>query len=87
MKKKKTPVPEHVIRAMRRDDGYIIAEWELDEVQFVVYILTADGYKPLCNVSALDVARLYNDGYIEPTGGGKWQLCEKLPIDGEEHKL
>ncbi len=77
MKNKKSPLPEHVIRAMRRDDGYIIAEAGAQGVQYVAYVLTADGYKPLCTVPVVNVQELWREGIIEHVGGGKWKLTEK----------
>ncbi len=85
---KKPPLPEHVIRAMQRDDGYIITEAAKNRpAQHVVYIRTTEGYKPLCTLSYAEFRRLYDEDYIQPAENGKWKLCEKLPIDGDEHKL
>ncbi len=77
MKNKKTPLPEHVIRAMQRDDGYIQVRYAERGIQYEVYVLTADGYNPLCTVSDADMQRLYKDGVITHVGDGKWKLTEQ----------
>ncbi len=77
MENKKSPLPEHVIRAMRRDDGYIKAEAKGRGVKYVVYLRTTDGYKSMCTVSAADMERLYSEGYIVHSGDGKWKLTDK----------
>ncbi len=77
MENKKSPLPEHVIRAMRRDDGYIIAEGAPKGMQYVVYVLTTEGYKSLCAISHSQMNRLYKEGYIKHVGDGKWKLTEK----------
>ena len=76
MKNKKSPVPEHVIRAMRRDDGYIITEASENGVQYVVYVLTTDGYKPMRTIPESDVKRLWDEDTIKYVGDGKWKLTE-----------
>lgn len=83
MKNKKSPLPEHVIRAMRRDDGYIITEASpRGGVQYAVCVCTVDGYKPLCTISFADFKQLYKDGTIKHVGDGKWKLTEQ----GEEEE-
>ncbi len=77
MENKKTPLPEHVISAMRRDDGYIIAEGTPKGMQYVVYVLTTDGYKSLCTVTPADMEQLYEEGVIQHVGDGKWKLTDK----------
>lgn len=87
MENKKLPLPEHVIRAMRRDDGFIRCEAGGTKPRYAVYVLTAVGYKRLCAVSAVDMERLYTDGFIEHVGDGRWKLKKQLPYEGNEHKL
>ena len=77
MEKKKLPLPEHVIRAMRRDDGFIRFEAGGRQPRYAVYVLTEDGYKRMCAVSVVDMEQLYEDGVIEHVGDGKWKLKNK----------
>lgn len=77
MKNKKAELQKHVISAMRRDDGYIIAEAKAKGVQYVVYVRTTEGYKPLCTVPVENVQELWREGIIEHGGDGKWKLTEK----------
>lgn len=78
MENKKTPLPEHVIRAMKRDDGYIKTRYTERGMQYEVYVLTADGYKSLCTVSDADMKQLYKDGVVKHVGDGKWKLTEQV---------
>ncbi len=77
MENKKSPLPEHVIRAMRRDDGYIRAEATAKGVRYIVHLLTANGYKRHCSISYIQFHRLYKEGYIKHAGDGKWKLTDK----------
>ena len=72
----KTSIPEHVIRAMRRDDGFIRAEIIGHGVEYVVSLRTADGYKHHCTVTEADLKQAVNDGIIEHVGYGKYKLGE-----------
>lgn len=82
MKNKRSPLPEHVIRAMRRDDGYIQMRYTEYGVRYEVHLLTANGYKPHLVVSDADMKQLYKDGIIKHVGDGKWKLTEQ----GEEEE-
>lgn len=87
MKKRKLPLPEHVISAMRRDDGYIMAKTiarGVGGVQYVVYVLTTEGYKSLCAISYSQMNRLYKEGYIKHVGDGKWKLTDKGKEEDDE---
>lgn len=88
MSNNKTPIPRHVLRTMRRDDGYIITEAaERGKLQYVVYIRTVEGHKSLCTISFVEFKQLHDEGYIYHAGDGKWKLREKLPIADDKHKL
>ena len=77
MENKKSPLPDNVIRAMRRDDGYIQMKYTGHGVQYEVYVLTTDGYKSICTVSDPLMKALYSEGYVEHLGDGKWKLTDK----------
>lgn len=72
----KTPIPDHVIKAMRRDDGFIRAEVIGTKFEYVVNLRTADGYKQHCTISYADFKRLHDEGIIKHVGDGKWKLIE-----------
>lgn len=85
MENKKSPLLGHVIRAMRRDDGYIITEATENGIQYVVYVLTTDGYKPMRTIPESDVKRLWDEDTIKYVGDGKWKLTEH--VGDEKHRL
>lgn len=74
MENKKLPLPEHVIRAMRRDGGFIRPEIIDGKVRYVVNLRTVDGWRQHCTVSDADFKRLLDGGVIEPGEFGVWVL-------------
>ena len=77
MCKNKSVLPEHVMRAMRRDGGFIRPEIVDGKVRYVVNLLTADGYKAHCTISEADFKRLLADGDITPEDFGRWKLTDR----------
>ena len=77
----KTPLPKHVIRAMRRDDGFIRAEIIGTQVEYVVNLRTVDGYMQHCTVSRAVYERLVDEGIIKHVGLGKYKLTD---VEGKE---
>ena len=80
----KKSLPEHVIKAMQRDDGYIKAKYMPHGVRYVVCVSTVDGDKTLCTVPGATVRRLAVEGLIKHVGDGKWVLVEKVAEPTEQ---
>ena len=74
----KKSLPEHVIKAMQRDDGYIkVKRLPRGVMRYVVCVSTIDGDKTLCTVSDATVKQLAAEGLIKHVGDGKWVLDEQ----------